>query len=70
MRIYVDVERCIGAGMCALTAPEVFDQNVEDGRVVLLRQLVDASSDAAASMAVSLCPSGAVYIDGPPRGGS
>ncbi|NUQ87768.1 MAG: ferredoxin, partial [Glycomyces artemisiae] len=34
MRIVADTEQCAGSGMCALTAPEYFDQNDEDGRVV------------------------------------
>ncbi|MGZ4751071.1 MAG: ferredoxin [Oryzihumus sp.] len=36
MRVVIDRERCQGAGMCALTAPAVFDQSEEDGRVVVL----------------------------------
>src|SRR6185436_2415280 len=36
MRVVVNVERCRGAGLCALTAPEVFDQDERDGTVVLL----------------------------------
>ena len=35
MRIVVDVERCRGAGLCALTAPEVFDQDEQDGTVIV-----------------------------------
>lgn len=30
MRVEVDKERCVGAGMCALTAPDVFTQD-DDG---------------------------------------
>ncbi|MCP9986752.1 ferredoxin [Streptomyces sudanensis] len=30
MRISIDQDRCIGAGQCALTAPEVFTQD-DDG---------------------------------------
>ncbi|WP_179826873.1 ferredoxin [Nocardiopsis aegyptia] len=36
MRITVDRNVCAGAGLCALTAPEVFDQDEEDGLVRLL----------------------------------
>ncbi len=32
MELRVDRERCLSAGMCALTAPDVFDQDAEDGR--------------------------------------
>ena len=30
VKIEVDVDRCVGAGMCALTAPAVFTQD-DDG---------------------------------------
>lgn len=36
MKVTVDASVCIGAGMCALTAPAVFDQDEDDGTVVLL----------------------------------
>ena len=35
MRVSADRNVCIGAGLCALTAPEVFDQD-DDGLVELL----------------------------------
>lgn len=37
MRIVADTEKCVGAGQCALVAPQVFDQNVEDGTVILIQ---------------------------------
>ena len=36
MHVRVDQARCVASGNCVLTAPEVFDQRVEDGIVVLL----------------------------------
>ncbi|GAA4827291.1 ferredoxin [Saccharopolyspora rosea] len=36
MQITIDQAECIGAGQCALTAPDVFDQHDEDGRALLL----------------------------------
>ncbi|RKT08007.1 ferredoxin [Streptomyces sp. 3211.6] len=64
-RLGVDRERCIGAGMCAMTAPGVFDQDPDDGLVVLLR--TDPAPDrlAAARMAAGVCPSGAITVTGP-----
>ncbi|MFJ7070589.1 ferredoxin [Streptomyces sp. NPDC101115] len=58
----VDRERCIGAGMCAMTAPDVFDQDPEDGLVLLLHATPPASQQAAARMAVGVCPSGAITL--------
>ncbi|MET9451829.1 ferredoxin [Streptomyces cinerochromogenes] len=69
-RLHVDRERCIGAGMCALTAPGVFDQDDEDGRVLLLNPEPPAARRAAAQMAAGVCPSGAVTLHEPELGGS
>ncbi|KMS71538.1 ferredoxin [Streptomyces viridochromogenes] len=58
----VDRARCIGAGMCALTAPEVFDQDPEDGLVLLLHTEPPTAHRAAARMAAGVCPSGAITL--------
>ncbi|AIG79358.1 hypothetical protein ED92_36090 [Amycolatopsis sp. MJM2582] len=55
MRLEVDRERCVGAGMCVLTAPEVFAQDEEDGRVRLLDR-----DPAEIGDAVQLCPAAAI----------
>ncbi|OUD04125.1 ferredoxin [Streptomyces swartbergensis] len=65
MRLSADRDRCAGAGMCALTAPEVFDQDDEEGLVVLLHPVPLPGQWAAARMAVGLCPAGAIALDSP-----
>lgn len=60
MKIKADTTVCIGAGMCALTVPQVFDQSEEDGTVVLLVPDPPAELEAAVRRAVNLCPSGAI----------
>jgi ferredoxin len=62
MSVTVDRERCIGAGMCVLTAPEVFDQDEEDGRVVLLVTDPPEELQDAVRQAERLCPSGAIAV--------
>ncbi|MFI0463086.1 ferredoxin [Saccharopolyspora sp. 5N102] len=67
MRIEADLDRCVGAGQCVLTEPALFDQNDDDGRVVLLAAEVDdgdAGLVAAAREAVHVCPSGALSLIG------
>ncbi|MGH8920257.1 MAG: ferredoxin [Actinomycetes bacterium] len=59
-RVVVDRDRCIGAGMCALTDPAVFDQSDDDGRVVLLDAEPSAEHDSTVRDAVHVCPSGAI----------
>lgn len=48
--------------MCVLTAPEVFDQNDEDGTVTLIAAVPSADDEAAVREAVRLCPSGAITV--------
>ena len=66
----IDRERCIGAGMCALTAPEVFDQDPDDGRVLLLHAQPSTVHRAAARMAAGVCPSGAITLREPEADGT
>lgn len=60
MEIKADTAVCIGAGMCALTAPEAFDQSEDDGTVVVLRAQVPPGQEETVRRAVTLCPSGAL----------
>ncbi len=59
MKIEADRDVCIGAGMCVMTAEEVFDQD-DDGIVVVLEVEVPAEHADAAARAVAGCPSGAL----------
>ncbi|MFC4336333.1 ferredoxin [Salininema proteolyticum] len=61
VRISVDQEVCASAGTCAFTVPAVFDQDDEDGRVVVLREEVVGGGLAEdVRTAIMLCPSGAI----------
>ena len=60
MRIIADRERCASAGMCALTAPDLFDQDEEDGRVVVLNADPLGGDARDAAVAIEVCPSGAL----------
>lgn len=62
MELGVDRERCIGAGVCALTAPGVFDQDADDGRVILLEPAPPSQVTGTVRRAVHGCPSGAITI--------
>ncbi|MFD5878085.1 ferredoxin [Streptomyces yangpuensis] len=64
-RLSIDRGRCIGAGMCAMTAPDVFDQDTEDGLVVLLQEEPATAHVTAARMATGMCPSGAITLSEP-----
>ncbi len=61
MRVIVDRSVCVGAGLCALSAPGVFDQD-DEGLVTVLAADPAESERPAAREAGNLCPSGAVRI--------
>jgi ferredoxin len=61
VRIEADRERCIGAGMCVMTAEQVFDQD-DEGVVVVLTPEVPHGDAAVAARAVASCPAGALRI--------
>ncbi|WP_216895320.1 ferredoxin [Nocardia alni] len=61
MRVTADRNVCIGAGLCALTAPDVFDQD-DDGLVAVLNPDPGVDVQGAAREAANICPSGAVKV--------
>ncbi|ONI77141.1 ferredoxin-1 [Actinosynnema sp. ALI-1.44] len=61
MHVEGDREVCVGAGMCVLTAPDVFDQD-DDGIVKVLHEQPDAGEEDVVRQAATLCPSGAVKL--------
>ena len=62
LRVAADRDVCIGAGMCVLPAPGVFDQSDADGLVEVLVDTPGEADVAAVREAVKLCPSGALRL--------
>ncbi|MEU6132126.1 ferredoxin [Saccharopolyspora sp. NPDC047091] len=62
MRINADTGRCVGAGQCVLTEPDVFDQD-DDGIVLLLADEVGGERLEQARTAVQICPSAALSLE-------
>ncbi|MEU7618281.1 ferredoxin [Micromonospora rifamycinica] len=62
LRIQVDSGMCVGSGQCALTLPEIFDQNDHDGTVVLLDGQPPAKWHDAVREAASRCPVQAITV--------
>ncbi|QES09221.1 ferredoxin [Streptomyces venezuelae] len=62
MDVRVDRARCLGAGMCALTAPQVFDQDEEEGLVTLLAARPAREQHAAVRVAAGVCPASAITV--------
>lgn len=70
MRVVVDRQRCVGSGLCVLSAPHSFEQSERDGLVLPLAAPDPAGSGAwpdqaglaRVRTAVRLCPSGALSL--------
>ncbi|MCL7367337.1 ferredoxin [Streptomyces ardesiacus] len=61
MRIGIDKDTCIGAGQCALTAPNVFTQD-DDGCGTLRPGREDGGGSALVREAARACPVGAITV--------
>lgn len=62
MKITVDREKCVASGQCVLAAAAVFDQDENDGTVVLLNDHPGTDQYAAARLAAQMCPSSAIEV--------
>ncbi|GHH83355.1 ferredoxin [Streptomyces sulfonofaciens] len=63
MEIAIDKDTCVGAGMCALTAPSVFTQD-DDGFSEVLPGREDGGGDPLVREAARACPVGAIALSG------
>ncbi len=61
MKIEVEKSACIGAGQCALVAPDIFDQD-DEGIVLVLNDSPAEGLHGAAQKAATLCPAKAITI--------
>lgn len=62
MRFEIDAEKCVGAGVCALAAPNVFDQNDDDGIIVVLDDAPPVSEQEAVREAAVRCPAAVIRV--------
>ena len=63
MNVVTCSERCIGSGQCVVASPGVFDQDEEEGTVVLVQENPPVDQEENVRRAVLLCPSAAIEID-------
>jgi ferredoxin len=62
MKVFVDRDKCCGAGQCVIVAPETFDQSEDDGIVILLEEEPPPEHQDAVRQAVRLCPGLAISV--------
>ena len=63
LRVKVNQDLCVGAGMCVLSSAVVFDQRDEDGVVVLLQEYPPDSLHEAVRGAARKCPALAISVE-------
>lgn len=62
MKIVADRERCEGHGLCADTAPEVYELD-DDAIVVLVHETVPAALERKAEAGARVCPVAALKVE-------
>ena len=62
MRIVADRERCEGHGLCADTAPEVYELD-DDAIVVLLHESIPPELERKAEGGARVCPVAALRVE-------
>lgn len=63
MRVVVDMEQCVGNGLCMAAAPEVFEMQ-DDGSLTLLQEYPAEGLRSKVEDAVRFCPAQAIEIEG------
>ena len=63
VHVVVDQGKCCGAGQCVLLEPQVFDQNDDDGIVVLLETDPGDDQRGPVTEAAQVCPTAAITLD-------
>jgi ferredoxin len=63
MKVTIDQHKCVSAGQCVMSAPEVFDQREDNGVVVLLTENPPTQLAGDLREAAMLCPALAIHIE-------
>lgn len=63
MRVTVDLEKCIGSGMCTTYVPQVFQLAADGSYAIVLKDRVPAGLEHAVEDAVECCPTEAISAD-------
>jgi ferredoxin len=62
MKVTVDREKCVASGQCVLAAEAVFDQDENDGVVILLNDQPSPEQYDAVRMAEKMCPASVIHV--------
>ncbi len=62
MKVTVDQPKCVSAGNCVAHAPDVFDQDEDDGSVILLEENPAPDRADDVRQAAEACPAHAIFV--------
>jgi ferredoxin len=62
MKVTVDQPKCVSAGNCVAYAPDVFDQDEDDGSVILLEESPAPDRADDVRQAAETCPAHAIFV--------
>lgn len=62
MRVHADRDSCVSAGQCVLSAPGVFDQDEDQGAVLLKTDAPPPELAEDVRRAAALCPAMAITL--------
>jgi len=62
VRVVLDEPKCVAAGQCVVSAPEVFDQRDEDGVAIVLNETPAAELHEGVREAAAVCPAAAIRL--------
>jgi len=62
MKVTVDRDKCVASGQCVLSAAEVFDQDEDDGVVILLNESPRPDQYDAVRLAAQMCPASVIEV--------
>jgi ferredoxin len=63
MKVTVEQDKCVSAGNCVAHAPQVFDQDEDDGSVILLDATPPEELAGAVREAAAACPAMAIHVE-------
>ena len=62
MKVTVDRDKCVASGQCVLAAAAVFDQDENDGVVILLNDDPSPDQYDAVRLAAQMCPASVIEV--------
>ena len=63
LRVSVDPDACCSSGRCVETEPRVFDQDQQEGTVLLLQPVVEGELVDTVRLCAELCPCDAISVE-------